>query len=279
MLSALIGLLQTSVVIGLNVLYGLAIAYVARTYVLHVSLGKWKEYRIQNLWRVNTFTAPFVFLFFGVVIWALSLSPTQAGFNFNNFGTSILIAVPLALLLSLPGVLAFRFAPDDMKPSLVPMRVPFGRTLPDAIGTTLYALFLVGPIEEILFRGIIQTILMQAMPQAAFIGPWNVMLGTVIAALVFVFYHYRNVIVGGESREQFFRAFPGRTVISLIIALLYQSTGSLVGPIIFHNLVDTCMIATMSFTIYSMRQRGIWPEDKNSSTKDESSQVTADSSS
>jgi hypothetical protein len=52
---------------------------------------------------------------------------------------------------------------------------------------------------------------------------------------------------------------PGRLVLALILALLFQTTGSLVGPIIFHNLVDTCTITALATTIYRLRQQGNWP--------------------
>jgi hypothetical protein len=33
-----------------------------------------------------------------------------------------------------------------------------------------------------------------------------------------------------------------------------------VGPILFHNIVDTCTIASLSITLYRLRRQGKWPQ-------------------
>jgi membrane protease YdiL (CAAX protease family) len=254
-LIALRGLLLLVVILGLYFSYSVLLGLIGRT-ILRYSREQWNQLRINRFWLVNMIFAPFTFTFAGVAAWALGFDPHRLGLNADQLGTSLLIALPLGLVFGLPSAIT---APVAAKNGISPMKVPFGRTLADTIGAIAYAAILVGPLEEIIFRGILQTMLMEAMPQALHIGNFSIYLGTFVAAVAFVLYHYRNVLVGGESRSQFLLLIPGRTLVAFLVALLFQGTGSLIGPIIFHNFVDTCTIASLSITMYRMRQRGEWP--------------------
>lgn len=252
--------LVVAVLIMLSVtLLGRGLREIARL-ALGKSRDEWKEIEIQRFWLVNAIQAPFMLAFYALIIRILGFSATQVGFNFNNLGTSLLVALPIAVVL---GSLSATVAPRAAQQGLSPMRVDFGRSLTDVIGSIAYMVILVGPLEEIPFRGILQTYLNTKMPQTVHLGPLVISLGTFFAAIFFVAYHYRNVMIGGETREQFWRQVPSRTVLSFILALLFQSTGSLVGPILFHNIVDTFTIASLSISIYRWRQAGKWPPKKD----------------
>jgi membrane protease YdiL (CAAX protease family) len=254
-LAAGIGLAQTAGVLAVMVAFGAALSGLARL-VLRRPRDQWRVLRIDRFWLVNMALAPFMVGIFALLMWLFRLSPDAVGLNTHNLGLSLGVAIPVGLLLGLPSAIA---APIAAREGISPMNVPFGRSLFDVIGAIAYAAIFVGPLEEIPFRGIIQTLLDRAMPQSAHLGSFSILLGTVLAAFIFVFYHYRNVMLGGETRQQFVRLLPGRTIASFILALLFQGTGSLLGPIIFHNLVDTCTIASLSITLYRLRQQGKWP--------------------
>jgi membrane protease YdiL (CAAX protease family) len=247
---AAIGLAQTA-----GVLVGFALLGALYSTLLRLALGRsreqWRELRVTRFWLVNMLLAPFMFLSFAGFIWMLRLTPSQVGLNLQNLGVSLGVSIPLAIVLGLPSALV---APVAVREGISPMRVPFGRTLGDVIGAITYVALFVGPLEEIPFRGIIQTELNIAMPQAWHVGRFSVTLGTFIAAIVFVLYHYRNVTIGGESNGQFVRLLPGRSIASIVLSLLFQGTGSLLGPILFHNIVDTFTVA--SFSIASYRRNG-----------------------
>jgi membrane protease YdiL (CAAX protease family) len=253
--AAAIGLAQTVVVLAGMILFGSLLNIVARLF-LRRSRDEWRLLRIDRFWLVNTLLAPLMLALFAAFAWLFHLSLDEMGFNLKNLGMSQGIGIPLGLLLGLPSAVA---APIAARQGLSPMRVPFGRTLFDTVGAIGYAAILVGPLEEIPFRGIIQTLLMRAMPQQGVIGPFSIALGTFVAAFVFVLYHYRNVMLGGESQVQFLRQVPGRMVASFILAFLYQGTGSLLGPVLFHNILDTCTIASLSISMYRLRKQGKLP--------------------
>ncbi len=250
-----IGIAQTVVVLAGMILFGAVLNVLAR-FGMRRSHDEWRLLRIDRFWLVNTLLAPLMLALFAGFTWLFHLSLNDIGFNLHNLGTSLWWGISLGLLLGLPSAIA---APFAARQGLAPMKVPFGRTLFDTVGAIGYAAILVGPLEEIPFRGIIQTLLMRAMPQQGEIGPFSIALGTFIAAFVFVLYHYRNVMLGGESRSQFLRQVPGRLVASFILSFLYQGTGSLLGPILFHNIIDTCTIASLSISMYRLRRQGKLP--------------------
>ncbi len=222
------------------------IGMVARKLTSH-TLASWRQLRIDRFWLMNALLAPLLALYWALAAWLLRLTPNQLGLNAHALGLSLSVGLGFALLLGIPSAIQ---APILVRRGLSPMQVDFGRSLLDVFGVIGYGLLLVGPVEEIPFRGIIQTVFMRALPVALRAGPFAVSLGTIAGALVFVAYHYRNVILGGETNAQFFRLLPGRLIASLILSLLFAGTGSLLGPILFHNVLDTCTFASLAISQY-----------------------------
>jgi membrane protease YdiL (CAAX protease family) len=254
-LMAGIGLAQTAGVLAVMIGFGALVSALARI-VIRRPRDQWRMLRVDRFWLVNMILSPFSFALFAALAWLLHLTPHDLGLNADHLWLSLGVGLGLAVLLGSMSAFASVAA---AKMGVSPMQIAFGRSLADVIGAIAYTAIFVGPLEEIPFRGLIQTILMRAMPQATQIGPVTMLLGTPLAAIIFVIYHFRNVQMGGETRGQFFRAMPGRVIASLVLALLFQSTGSLLGPILFHNVVDTCTITALSVTMYRLRRQGRLP--------------------
>lgn len=87
----------------------------------------------------------------------------------------------------------------------------------------------VGPAEDILFLGIIQNTLTRK------IG-WGAIL---VYVITFTFFHYLNVFSNIESKKEFWGMFPIRLTISLVLAIAYYQTKSLIYSLIIHNLFDS----------------------------------------
>jgi membrane protease YdiL (CAAX protease family) len=95
---------------------------------------------------------------------------------------------------------------------------------------------LVGPTEELLFRGLIQTGLNRSLPAAARFHGWTLSVGTVVAAVVFGLWHLTNLTdqALGPTVQQVVAA----TLIGLVIGVFYARTRNLIGASILHSLND-----------------------------------------
>ena len=90
-------------------------------------------------------------------------------------------------------------------------------------------LFLVGPSEDLFFIGFAQNIL---TPQLGWIA-------IIVYLVLFVAFHYANVLSGVEKKEEFLGTLPVRLLASIVLALSFYFTKSLVYGFIIHNLTDT----------------------------------------
>ncbi|HKD75878.1 MAG TPA: CPBP family glutamic-type intramembrane protease, partial [Ktedonobacterales bacterium] len=185
-LAALSGLVVTAIFLG--VLFGISegLSFVV-PFIIGRSRAEWKRLRVEYFWLIGAIFAPITFAYFALASWALHFTASQIGFNFHNIWLSLGVALPISIGL---GSVSGFAATLNARRGVTPMHgVPFGRSLPEVVGMIGYMVLLVGPIEEIPFRGIIQTLLDKDMPQSFL----TIKLGTIVAALVFVAYHYRNV--------------------------------------------------------------------------------------
>jgi membrane protease YdiL (CAAX protease family) len=98
--------------------------------------------------------------------------------------------------------------------------------LPTLIAQLVFLAFVVGPTEELLFRGLIQTGLRESL------GRW----GVVIGALLFGFFHLINLATQplGATVLQVLTAI----VIGLVFGVLYDRTRNLVGASVAHGAAD-----------------------------------------
>jgi len=98
--------------------------------------------------------------------------------------------------------------------------------LPTLIAQLVFLAFVVGPTEELLFRGLIQTGLRESL------GRW----GIVIGALLFGFFHLVNLATQpvGTTALQVLTAI----VIGLVFGTLYDRTRNLVGASVAHSVAD-----------------------------------------
>jgi membrane protease YdiL (CAAX protease family) len=99
----------------------------------------------------------------------------------------------------------------------------------------LLALF-VGPSEESLFRGLIQTGMNASLGAGIVIGSWRFRAGTGISAVLFGIWHFTNLSFQslGVTSEQVASA----TFVGFVIGVVYDRTKNLIGACILHNLID-----------------------------------------
>lgn len=93
------------------------------------------------------------------------------------------------------------------------------------------SLLLVGPAEEVLFRGAVQGTLRLAF------GPWSAVLG---ASAVFVAVHALALV--GQPLVSGVVALAVIGLVSVVLGYAFERTGSLVVPIVVHSLYDCLLL-------------------------------------
>jgi membrane protease YdiL (CAAX protease family) len=99
-------------------------------------------------------------------------------------------------------------------------------SLPTLIAQLVFLAFVVGPTEELLFRGLIQTALHASLRR------WGIAIG----ALLFGLFHVINLVYQplAATIQQVLTAI----VIGLVFGVLYERTRNLVGASLAHSLAD-----------------------------------------
>jgi membrane protease YdiL (CAAX protease family) len=100
----------------------------------------------------------------------------------------------------------------------------------------VFLALVVGPTEELLFRGLVQTGINGSISASLQLGGWPLRLGTVIAAVLFGLSHLVNLVYQpiSTTSEQVLIG----TVIGLVIGVVYDRTRNLVGAAVLHGLLD-----------------------------------------
>jgi uncharacterized protein len=100
----------------------------------------------------------------------------------------------------------------------------------------VFLALIVGPTEELLFRGLVQTGINGSVSGERQVLGWRLRHGTVLAALVFGLWHLVNLSYQplGPTVEQVLIA----TVIGLVIGVVYDHTRNLIGAAVLHSLLD-----------------------------------------
>lgn len=157
---------------------------------------------------------------------------TAAGLNLSNFRES------LRLLTTgfFPVLLFFLLAGHALTPLLQgvpPERFADGIRTMDLLGLLLFSWVVVGVSEEIVFRGFFQTALAQFWHGTVTILGVEVPVAGLWAAIVFTIAHISFRTASADPR-QLILAF----VLGIYYAVAYYRTGSLLAPVLAHNVVD-----------------------------------------
>lgn len=177
-----------------------------------------------------------ILILFNLAVLALFTLLKGQLFAFSEIRTGIIIlsiGLVIALLVALLSILAIKAGFGKGYDSLV-QTSKLSKVL-----TWITFLFLVGPSEDLFFIGFVQNTLTP-----------NLGWGAIIAyLLIFLAYHYANVLSGIETKQEFFGTLPVRLMVSILLSLSFYFTNSLLYGFIVHNLVDTLSYAALSYTV------------------------------
>lgn len=131
--------------------------------------------------------------------------------------------------------------------SNIPVDIPQPVTLRNVLGHMTFQWIVVGLSEETMFRGFIQTYLMNNLRGHLKILGHDFHVGTVIAAIIWGLFHFINILIMPLGPVVFFVALT--TVVGLFIGYAYQETRSLLSTIIIHNTIFGVPL-TIGYVLY-----------------------------
>jgi membrane protease YdiL (CAAX protease family) len=159
----------------------------------------------------------------------------RLGLTVQDSAAALSLVVWMSLFVMPAGFLGMWFL------TFVRMPIPLTPALPEQgrwLGWTLYQFLYVAVGEELFFRGYVQTNITHAIGRlrwkSANLGQY---LGIAVSAAVFAVAH---LVTQGHGAS-LLTFFPG-----LLLGWLFARSGSLLAPILFHGLANTCYaIATL----------------------------------
>lgn len=180
--------------------------------------------------QFNLLLRKIIMVVFSLAVFLLLDLEIQEIFNLSNWQLGLLwVAVGMGIAF-LVAVLTFQIVTKTdhgQKYILLLNRSP--------VWTMITMAIFVGPAEDIFFLGIIQNTL------TIKIG-WGAIL---VYMITFTLFHYLNVLANIESKREFLGMLPVRLTISLVLAIAYYQTKSLIYSLIIHNLFDTITYLAM----------------------------------
>jgi len=194
-------------------------------------------FKSNAFWRVGLPTQV-TSLVLSIFLMGLLGFKEQFGLTLQNMNDGLwlvlLVGLPFAALYSFGAFVFLRKGQAGTISTLDSLKNPS-----DRIGTVVYAFTMPGIGEEILYRGLIQGYLSINMTGFILFGSFPLLYSTIVASIIFILVHLYTM---GESLTEALIQLPGRTIITLILAITFQLTGSLIAPIIIHNLFDGFLV-------------------------------------
>jgi membrane protease YdiL (CAAX protease family) len=161
-------------------------------------------------------------------------------------GSRRVAARALAVFVPVVAVLAFAFDALPFIASGTAPALPYAFTPANVIGTLAFQWLFVGVGEELLFRGLLLGMLARTVEAQIRVGRFRVSAAVVVSAVVFALAH--GVIYQGAFMLPF-RFDPNWSqvawafVLGIFCGSLRQRTGSLLGPIVGHNVANGLVLS------------------------------------
>jgi len=116
-----------------------------------------------------------------------------------------------------------------------PLDIPRPVTLVSVLGNMTFQWIVVGVCEETMFRGLIQTYLMNNLKGNVKIAKQEFHIGTIIGAVFWGGFHFINILFMPLGTVIFLVILT--SAVGLLLGYAYQRTGSLLTTIIVHNVL------------------------------------------
>ena len=223
---------------------GLVVLMTAVRYLFEKLLSKgFKKAKIEST-SVQIFANSIMMVLFNIVVlllFGLLLVDLFAFANLSNGLTFLVVGLVGAILVSLLSYFAIRAGYGEGYGTLL-AKSPLDRVL-----TWITFLLLVGPAEDLFFIGFIQNLLQEQMG-------W---VSIVVYVVLFVLYHFANVLSGVEKKEEFLGTMPVRVLVATLLGVSFYSTGSLIYGFVIHSAVDTFSYIALMLGVEHMGEQKV----------------------
>jgi len=199
---------------------------------LLLSLPNYETIRIESSWifadlvHVPQFLIPFI-----IILYITKGRPSHYGFNLKEDPPEFTHKRMLIIGLCSGLLMSIKYITQIVSGS--PVDVPQPVTSANFLGYMTFQWIIVGLSEETMFRGLIQTYLMENLEGEIKIAGHGLHTGTVIAALFWGGFHIINALNMPLSSAVFTVVIT--TPIGLLMGYAYQRTGSLLTTTLVHN--------------------------------------------
>lgn len=212
--------LSVWVQLGLIVLVT-AVRYLVERLVVRI----FKAVKMEST-SIQFFAKSIVMVVFNIIVLFLFGLLSVELFAFTNVAMGIIfvaVGLVVAFLVALLSYSAIKAEYGEGYNALL-AKSPIERVL-----TWTTFLVLIGFSEDLFFLGFVQNVLQERMGWGAI----------VVYIVIFVMYHFANVLGGVEKKKEFLGTLPVRILIATLLGVSFYSTGSLIYGVVFHNMVDT----------------------------------------
>jgi membrane protease YdiL (CAAX protease family) len=199
-----------------------------KTVTDYEALMKTSSWIFSVLVHIPQFLIPFLLICF-----MTKGRPGKYGFNLRQKPPVFTHRRMLGLGVLFGLLISLKYVPQIV--NRMPIDIPQPVTLPNVLGTMTFQWIIVGLSEETLFRGLIQTYLMNHLRGNVQVFGHELHSGTVIAAIIWGAFHFINILVMPLGRVVFFVLLT--TVAVMGMGYAYQETRSLLTTIIIHNTI------------------------------------------
>ncbi|MBO8161428.1 MAG: CPBP family intramembrane metalloprotease [Thermosipho sp. (in: Bacteria)] len=200
--------------------------------ILYLLIAKKVSYNLyknitRDIFKIQSILSPITILYSIVIAFLLKISLSNMGFRLGNYKKGIFYLFIFGIPLFLLAYILSKFSTKDDIKNIQYLNL-------SSKWQKIYVWLLVGPTEEVFFRGLIQTYLHMNIEGYIFKVSYSVF----ITSIIFVLFHILNVKSKNESSRIFFQLLPTRFIISVILGYIFQETNSIIYPILIHNIMD-----------------------------------------
>ncbi|MBN2390529.1 MAG: CPBP family intramembrane metalloprotease [Anaerolineae bacterium] len=183
---------------------------------------------ISNLVHIPQFLIPFI-----LICWLTKGRLGEYGFNLKQKPPVFTHKRMLGLGVLFGLLMSLKYVSSVVKGA--PLDIPRPVSLANVLGSLAFQWIVVGLSEETMFRGLVQTYLMNNLKGHVMLLGHDLHVGTVVGAILWGVFHFINILVMPLGSVVFFVVVT--TVAGLLMGYAYQETGSLLTTIIVHNTI------------------------------------------